>query len=85
MEAIICCLFGVFIGYAICALFSINKLNDAEREIANKNAMIKNRDEVIDKQGFKLERIKEILSTNEIFTEKYNKIKELFPETKQEK
>ena len=48
MEAIICCLFGVFIGYAICALFSINKLNDAEREIANKKAMIKNRDEKID-------------------------------------
>lgn len=78
MEAIIFCLFGVFIGYAICALFSINKLNDAEREIAYQRKIIKNRDLLIN-------RIKTILNSNEIFTEKYNKIKELFPETKQEK
>lgn len=45
-----------FAGYATCALFSINRINDAEREIANKEAMIKNRDEAIDK--LKVERDK---------------------------
>lgn len=49
MEAVLGCLFGIFAGYATCALFSINRINDAEREIANKEAMIKNRDEAIDK------------------------------------
>ena len=49
MEAVLGCLFGIFAGYATCALFSINKINDAEREIVNKEAMIKNRDEAIDK------------------------------------
>ena len=49
MEAVLGCLFGIFAGYATCALFSINRINDAEREIANKKAMIKNRDEAIDK------------------------------------
>lgn len=85
MEAIICCLFGIFIGYATCALFAIDEINKKDRKITNQNAMIKNRDLVIDKQSFKLERIKAILSSNEIFTEKFNKIKELFPETNQDK
>lgn len=49
MEAVLGCLFGIFAGYATCALFCINRINDAEREIANKEAMIKNRDEAIDK------------------------------------
>lgn len=49
MEAILGCLFGIFAGYATSALFCINKIEDAEREIANKDAMIKNRDEAIDK------------------------------------
>lgn len=49
MEAVLGCLFGIFAGYATCVLFCINRINDAEREIANKEAMIKNRDEAIDK------------------------------------
>lgn len=49
MEAVLGCLFGIFAGYATCTLFCINRINDAEREIANKEAMIKNRDEAIDK------------------------------------
>lgn len=49
MEAVLGCLFGIFAGYATSALFCINRINDAEREIANKEAMIKNRDEAIDK------------------------------------
>ena len=49
MEAILGCLFGIFAGYATSALFCIKKIEDAEREIANKDAMIKNRDEAIDK------------------------------------
>lgn len=48
MEAVLGCLCGIFVGYATCALFCINKIEDAEREIANKKAMIKNRDEKID-------------------------------------
>lgn len=48
MEVVLCCLSGIFIGYATCALFCINRINDVEREIANKEAMIKNRDEKID-------------------------------------
>lgn len=49
MEAVLGCVCGIFVGYATCALFCINRINDAEREIANKEAMIKNRDEAIDK------------------------------------
>lgn len=48
MEGVLGCLCGIFVGYATCALFCINKIEDAEREIANKKAMIKNRDEKID-------------------------------------
>lgn len=49
MEAVLGCLFGIFAGYATSVLFCINKIEDAERKIANKDAMIKNRDEAIDK------------------------------------
>lgn len=48
MEAVLGCLFGIFAGYATSALFCIKKIEDAEREIANKKAMIKNRDKKID-------------------------------------
>ncbi len=49
MEAILGCLFGIFAGYTTSVLFCINKINATEREIANKKAMIKNRDEAIEK------------------------------------
>lgn len=85
MEAVLGCLFGIFAGYATSALFAIDEINKRDKKIADQKAMIKNRDEVINRQSFKLERIKAILSSNEIFTEKYDKIKELFSSTNQEK
>ena len=56
MEAVLGCLFGIFAGYVTSALFFIDKIEDYEREIANKGAMIKNRDKAIDK--LKVERDK---------------------------
>lgn len=85
MEAVLGCLFGIFAGYATSALFAIDEINKRDKKIADQKAMIKNRDLVIDKQSSKLKKIKAILKSDEIFTEKFNKIKELFPETKQEK
>lgn len=85
MEAVLGCLCGIFAGYATCALFAIDEINKKDRKIANQKAMIKNRDLVIDKQSLKLERIKSILKSDKIFTEKYDEIKELFPETNQDK
>ena len=49
MEAILGCLFGIFAGYTTSVLFCINKIDAAEREIANKKAMIKNRNITLDK------------------------------------
>lgn len=48
MEAVLGCLAGIFAGYATCALFAIDKINEKDRKIASQKVMIKNRDEALD-------------------------------------
>ena len=84
MEAILGCLFGIFAGYTTSVLFCINKINAAEREIANKKAMIKNRDEKLNKvisernelREYKQD-VKNILNSKTTIVEKYDKIIEV--------
>ena len=48
MEAVLGCLAGIFVGYATCALFAIDKINEKDRKIASQKVMIKNRDEALE-------------------------------------
>lgn len=84
MEAILGCLFGIFAGYTTSVLFCINKIDATEREIANKKAMIKNRDEKLNKvisernelREYKQD-VKNILNSKTTIVEKYDKIIEV--------
>ncbi len=72
MEKIILVLFGIFIGMAIAGYMFINKINRKERKILNQKKMIKNRDDVIEKQWNKLTLIK-----NEVSKSQYGSVENL--------
>ena len=83
MEYVVLFTIGVFCGIATSAYIYTTELNKKERLILNQKAMIKNRDAIIDEQNKIVNKIKRILKADKIFTEKYDKIKELFEEANQ--
>lgn len=85
MEYIIVSIFGIFIGIATAGYMFVNEINRKERKIANQKAMINNRDILIDDQCNKLQTIKTIIQSNDLYINKIDKIKELFSETNQDK
>ena len=84
MEYIIVSIFGIFIGIATAGYMFVNEINRKERKIANQKAMINNRDILIDDQCNKLQTIKTIIQSNDLYIHKIDKIKELFSETNQD-
>lgn len=85
MEYVVITMFGIFVGIATASYMFVNELNKKERLILNQKAMIKNRDAIIDEQNQIVNKIKRILKADKIFTEKYDKIKELFANDNQDK
>ena len=83
MEYVVITMFGIFVGIATASYMFVNELNKKERLILNQKAMIKNRDAIIDEQNKIVNKIKRILKADKIFTEKFDKIKELFEEANQ--
>lgn len=85
MEYIIIVLFGIFVGIATAGYMFITEIDRKERKIANQKAMINNRDILIDDQCNKLQTIKTIMQSSDLYINKIDKIKELFSETNQDK
>lgn len=85
MEYIIIVLFGIFVGMATAGYMFTTEIDRKERKIANQKAMINNRDILIDNQCNKLQSIKAIMQSNDLYINKIDKIKELFSETNQDK
>lgn len=85
MEYIIIALFGIFIGISVAGYMFTTEINRKERKIANQKAMINNRDILIDDQCNKLQTIKTIMQSSDLYINKIDKIKELFSETNQDK
>lgn len=61
MEYLIAVCLGVILGMSLAGYYARVKINLQERKIANQNAMIKNRDILIDNQCTKLSQIKLVL------------------------
>lgn len=73
-------LVAILIGYIVGYLYEYQKLKRKEREILNKNQMIKNRDEVINdlqKYKYAFRKIKCIFETEATIISKHDKVKEL--------
>lgn len=86
MEYIIICLLGIFVGMSTAGYMFVDEINKKERKIANKDAMIKNRDVLIDDQCRKLIKIRTIIKSEDLYINKYEKIKSiLFNDRKSEK
>lgn len=85
MEYIIIVLFGIFVGMATAGYMFTTEIDRKERKIANQKAMINNRDILIDVQCNKLQTIKTIMLSSDLYINKIDKIKELFSETNQDK
>lgn len=85
MEYIIIVLFGIFVGIAVAGYMFVDEINRKERRIANQKAMIINRDKFINDQCKKLQILKAIIKSDDLYINKIDKIKELFSETNQDK
>ena len=85
MEYIIITMFGIFVGMATAGYMFVDEVDKKERKIANQKAMINNRDTLIDYQCKKLQTVKAIIKSDDLYINKIDKIKELFSETNQDK
>lgn len=85
MEYIIIVLFGIFVGMATAGYMFVDEVEKKERRIANQKVMINNKDELIDYQCEKIQAIKSIVKSDDLYIGKIDKIEELFSETNQEK
>ena len=85
MGYIIIVLFGIFVGIATAGYMFVEEINRKERKIANQKAMISNRDILIDNQCNKLQSIKSIIKSEDLYINKIDKIKELFTDCNQDK
>lgn len=85
MEYIIIVLFGIFVGIAVAGYMFVDEVDKKERRIANQKAMIINRDKFINDQCKKLQILKAIIKSDDLYINKIDKIKELFSETNQDK
>lgn len=77
MEYIIIVLFGIFIGISVAGYMFTTEINRKERKIANQKAMINNRDILINDQCNKLQLIKAIMKSNDLYINKIDKIKSI--------
>lgn len=77
MEYIIVTLFGVFVGISTAGYMFTTEINRKERKIANQKAMINNRDIVINDQCNKLQTIKTIMLSSDLYINKIDKIKSI--------
>ncbi|MGN1271456.1 MAG: hypothetical protein ACI4UX_05810 [Clostridia bacterium] len=77
MEYIIVALFGTFIGVSVAGYMFTTEINRKERKIANQKAMINNRDILINDQCNKLQLIKVIMKSNDLYINKIDKIKSI--------
>lgn len=78
MEYVVITMFGIFVGIATASYIFINELNKRGRKIDNQNVMINNRDDLIDYQCKKLQGIKSIIVSEDLYINKIDKIEELF-------
>lgn len=85
MEYIIITMFGIFVGMATAGYMFVDEIDRKERKIANQKVMINNKDELIDYQCEKIQAIKSIVKSDDLYIDKIDKIEELFSETNQEK
>ena len=63
----------------------VDEINRKERRIANQKAIINNRDTLIVYQCKKIQAIKSIVKSDDLYIDKIDKIEELFSETNQDK
>lgn len=77
MEYIIVALFGIFIGVSVAGYMFATEINRKERKLANQKAMINNRDIVINDQCNKLQTIKTIMLSRDLYINKIDKIKSI--------
>lgn len=77
MEYIIITMFGIFVGIAVAGYMFVDEINRKERRIANQKAMINNRDTLIDYQCKKLQTVKAIIKSDDLYINKIDKIKEV--------
>ena len=73
-------LIAILIGYIVGYFYEHQKLKRKEREILNRNQMIKNRDELINKLGkykYIYKKIKIIFETETTIISKHDKVKEI--------
>lgn len=88
MEYLIAVLLGTILGMSLAGYYARIKINKQDKKILNKNAMIKNRDDLIEDQRTKLSQIKSILKEQQYNSVENltNKIKSiLFNDRKSEK
>lgn len=85
MEYIIITMFGIFVGMATAGYMFVDEINRKERKIANQKAIINNNDTLIDYQCKKIQVIKSIVKSDDLYIDKIDKIEELFSETNQDK
>ena len=85
MEYIIITMFGIFVGMATAGYMFVDEIDRKERKIANQKVMINNKDELIDYQCEKIQAIKSIVKSDDLYIDKIDKIEELFSENNQEK
>lgn len=64
-------------GVASAGYMFVTEINKRDKKIANQKAMIKNRDDLIDKQRSKITKIKTILKTDDLYINKVDRIKEV--------
>lgn len=88
MEYLIAVLLGTILGMSLAGYYARIKINKQDKKILNKNAMIKNRDDLIEDQRTKLSQIKATLKEQQYNSVENltNKIKSiLFNDRKSEK
>ena len=84
MEAVLGCVAGILVGITTAWYFQIKPIADRDKTIANQKAMIKNRDEKLDKviaernalREYK-QNVKNVINLKATIVDKYDKIKEL--------
>lgn len=72
MEYLIAVLLGTILGMSLAGYYARIKINKQDKKILNKNAMIKNRNDLIEDQRTKLSQIKLILKEQQ-----YNSVENL--------
>lgn len=77
MEYIIIVLFGIFVGMATAGYMFVDEIDRKERKIASQTAMINIREKLIDDQCKKIQTIKAIMQSNDLYINKIDKIKEV--------